>query len=82
MNVAAFAYSLAEMHEHGVAYAKQVVRNAQALASALSEEGFKVVAEHKGFTQSHQVLVKTHKMIAPTRAMNWRARVGVLCYDT
>ncbi len=56
-NVAALAIALVEMKVFGRDYAKQIVKNAKALANALAEEGFKVVAENKGFTESHQVLV-------------------------
>jgi glycine hydroxymethyltransferase len=45
------------MLEFGKEYASQVVKNAKALAQGLYERGFKVLAEHKGFTQSHVILV-------------------------
>ena len=56
-NVAALAIALCEMMAFGCEYARQIVKNAKALAEALADEGFRVVAEHKGFTRSHQVLV-------------------------
>lgn len=55
--IAALTLALAEMKEFGRAYARQVIRNAQALAVALHEYGFPVVCSHLGFTQSHQVLL-------------------------
>lgn len=55
--VAALAVALAEMMEFGREYAAQVVRNAQALARALHEEGFKVVCPELGYTRSHAILV-------------------------
>lgn len=55
--VAALAVALAEMIEFGREYAVQVIRNAQALAKALFEEGFKVLCPELGFTKSHTVLV-------------------------
>jgi glycine hydroxymethyltransferase len=45
------------MLEFGNEYAAQVVKNAKALAQALYERGFNVLAEHKGFTQSHVILI-------------------------
>jgi glycine hydroxymethyltransferase len=51
------AVALAEMLEFGRKYAKQVIRNAKALGQALYERGFKVLAEHKGFTESHVLLI-------------------------
>jgi glycine hydroxymethyltransferase len=56
-SVAALALAAAEMLAFGEEYARAVVRNAKALAQALHDEGFSVVAEHLGFTQSHQVLL-------------------------
>ncbi len=56
-HVASLTVALLEMKEFGRGYARQIIRNAKALANALAEEGFRVVAEHKGFTESHQVLI-------------------------
>ena len=55
-NVAGLAVVLAEMTEFGVEYCKQIRKNAKALAQSLHERGWKVIAEHKGFTESHVVL--------------------------
>jgi glycine hydroxymethyltransferase len=55
-NVAGLAIALAEMIEFGQSYTEQIVKNAKALAQSLHERGWKVVAEHKGFTQSHVLL--------------------------
>jgi glycine hydroxymethyltransferase len=56
-NVAGLAVVLAEMTEFGVEYCTQIMKNAKALAQALHERGWSVIAEHKGFTESHVVLV-------------------------
>jgi glycine hydroxymethyltransferase len=55
--VAGLTIACAEMLQFGEEYARQIVRNAKALAQALYERGFKVLAEHKGFTQSHVILI-------------------------
>lgn len=55
--VAALTLTLAEIRTFGREYARQVVRNAQALAKALSEHGFPVMCAHLGYTRSHQVLL-------------------------
>jgi len=55
--VAGVTVACAEMLEFGKEYTRQVVKNAKALAQALYERGFKVLAEHKGFTESHVILV-------------------------
>ena len=54
-HMAAKGVTAAEMLEHGKAYAAQIIANAKAFAEALHAEGFSVVAEHKGFTESHQI---------------------------
>jgi glycine hydroxymethyltransferase len=54
-HMAAKGVTAAEMLEHGELYAAQIIANAKAFAEALHAEGFTVVAEHKGFTESHQV---------------------------
>jgi len=56
-NVAGLAIALSEMLEFGVEYHKNVINNAKALGEALYEQGFKVLMEHKGFTESHQIVV-------------------------
>jgi len=56
-SVAGVAVAFAEMLEFGREYAEQIVRNAKALGQALFERGFKVLAEHKGFTESHVLLI-------------------------
>jgi len=55
--VAGVTVACAEMIEFGNDYAAQVVKNAKALAQALYDRGFNVLAEHKGFTQSHVILI-------------------------
>jgi len=55
--IAALTLALAEMKRFGQAYARQVIRNSQALAKALYDYGFPVVCKHLGFTQSHQTIL-------------------------
>ncbi|HET6398766.1 MAG TPA: aminotransferase class I/II-fold pyridoxal phosphate-dependent enzyme, partial [Candidatus Thermoplasmatota archaeon] len=50
--------ALAEFKEYGAAYARDTVRNAQALAAALAAEGFDVLGESRGYTLSHQVVTR------------------------
>ncbi len=56
-NVAGLAITLTEMLEFGQKYHKNVIENAKALGAALHERGLKVLMEHKGFTESHQIVV-------------------------
>ncbi|MDH7557332.1 MAG: hypothetical protein QHH18_01825 [Candidatus Bathyarchaeota archaeon] len=55
--IAALTLALMEMEKFGKAYAKQVVRNSQALAKALFDHGFPVICSHLGFTKSHQIIL-------------------------
>lgn len=55
--IAALTLALAEMKKFGKAYAKQIVRNSQVLAKALSDYGFPAICRHLGFTRSHQVII-------------------------
>lgn len=55
--LAATAVTGIEMKLYGREYASQITRNAKAFAEALAENGFKVVAENKGYTESHQVII-------------------------
>lgn len=57
-HVAAKAIAFAEHLEFGKEYAKQTIKNAQHLAQALYERGFKVFGEKLGFTKSHQILLE------------------------
>jgi len=59
--VAGVTIACAEMLEFGKEYAGQIVKNAKALAQALYERRFNVLAEHKGFTQSHVILIDITK---------------------
>jgi len=56
-NVAGLSVALTEMLEFGKDYHKKVIQNAKALAEALYERGINVIMEHKGFTESHQIVV-------------------------
>lgn len=56
-NVAGLAITFAEMLEFGKEYHKNVIDNAKALGQALYERGINALMEHKGFTESHQIVV-------------------------
>ncbi|MHA1929156.1 MAG: hypothetical protein ACTSV2_11340 [Candidatus Thorarchaeota archaeon] len=51
------AVAFAELMEFGKDYTGQILKNAKALAQALHERDFHVIAEHRGFTESHTILV-------------------------
>jgi glycine hydroxymethyltransferase len=54
--VAALAAAAAELIAFGREYMAQIVANAQALGAALHERGIPMLASHKGFTRTHQVI--------------------------
>lgn len=54
--VAALAVSAAEMVEYGEVYMAQIVKNSQALGKALDERGVPVLAAHRGYSKTHQVI--------------------------
>jgi len=56
-HMAGKAVAFAEALEFGKDYANQVIKNAKILAQALSDAGFKVLGENRGFTKSHQIAV-------------------------
>jgi len=58
----ALAITILEMNRFGQEYAEQVIRNAKKLAEELYSYGFKVLCPHKGFTESHQVLIDVREL--------------------
>ena len=56
-HMAAKAVAFAEALEFGKDYATQVIKNAKLFAEALSDKGFRVLGESRGFTKSHQIAV-------------------------
>jgi glycine hydroxymethyltransferase len=60
-SLAGKAVAFAEFLEFGREYASQVIKNAKVLGQALYDQGFKVLGEKKGFTQSHTVIVDVLK---------------------
>lgn len=55
--VASLAYTMIELLKFGRDYARQVVRNSQALAKTLDELGVPVKCKSAGYSKSHQVLL-------------------------
>lgn len=66
--IAALAMALIEMKHFGREYARQVIRNAKALAKALHEHGLPVTCHDYDYTKSHQIFLnygwKKGKLIA------------------
>lgn len=64
----ALAITTLEMMYFGETYANQVIKNAKHFAESLAGEGFNVVAEHLGYTNSHIVLVDISKRCPAAKA--------------
>ncbi len=60
--MAALCIALDEMQRFGKQYARQIVRNAKALAESLYGKGFDVLAADHGFTESHALAVNVGKL--------------------
>lgn len=65
--IAALGVALTEMEKFGRQYARQVIRNSQALARALDENGVRLLGKTDGFTRSHQTLVDVPSLLEATR---------------
>ncbi|MGA7922359.1 MAG: serine hydroxymethyltransferase [Thermoplasmata archaeon] len=76
--MAALAVSLAEHLEFGREYARQTVKNAQALAQALHERGFDVLAPNLGFTRSHTIAVRVTREGGGAEVSQRLAAAGVI----
>jgi len=59
--LAGVTIACAEMLEFGRDYVRQVIKNSKTLGQALYERGFNVLAEHKGFTESHVIIIDITK---------------------
>ena len=77
--MAGLGVALAEHIEFGETYAKQVIANAQALGQALFERGFKVLAEHKGFTASHTLAIDVSEQGGGRDVSLWMEQANMIC---
>ena len=78
-HIAALAVSLLEVEKFGVNYAKQIIKNAKALAESLYNDGFNVVAAHKGFTETHQILVDVSKFGGGNTVSTLLEKSNIIC---
>lgn len=76
----ALAASILEMKEYGKEYGTQIVKNSKALARALDEEGFKVLGNKKGYTETHLLLMDAGGLVdaAPAKHLE---KAKILCSD-
>jgi len=86
-HIPALIVTALEMESYGKEYAQQVVKNARKLAESLAEMGFKVLGEHLGYTQSHQVVLDVrgqgggHKVAKTLQEANIIVNKNLLPYD-
>lgn len=73
----ALAITLAEMHGYWPEYARSVVENARAFASALWGQGIPVHGLEFGFTECHQVFIDVADLIEPELAARRLLAVGI-----
>ena len=59
--VAALAVSAAEMLGFGNVYMGQIIKNSKALGKALSQRGIPMLAEDRGYSNSHQVIANVRQ---------------------
>ncbi len=76
--VAALAVSAAEMIAFGRVYMAQIVRNAQALGAALAQRGIPVLAAHKGYTTTHQVIANVRAFGGGLEVAHRLARANII----
>jgi glycine hydroxymethyltransferase len=76
--VAALAVSAAEMIAFGRDYMAQIVRNAQALGAALDRHGIPMLAAHKGYTRTHQVIADVHSFGGGLEVAHRLARANII----
>jgi glycine hydroxymethyltransferase len=76
--VAALAVSAAELLAFGKAYMAQIVENARALAAALEKRGVPVLAAHKGYTTTHQVIANVRQFGGGLEVAHRLARANLI----
>lgn len=76
--VAALAVSAVEMITYGQVYMAQIVRNAQALGAALDRRGIPILAAHKGYTTTHQVIADVHQFGGGLEVAHLLARTNII----
>ncbi len=76
--VAALAVAAAEMVAFGRSYMAEIVRNAQALGAALDHRGITVLAAHKGYTRTHQIILDVRRYGGGLEVAQRLARANII----
>ncbi len=75
----ALSVTALEMNEFGEEYSKQIIRNAKALAEALTDQGFEVLCPDLGFTESHQAIVNVKEFGGGKIVANTLENCNIIC---
>ncbi|MEM4390214.1 MAG: serine hydroxymethyltransferase [Candidatus Micrarchaeia archaeon] len=75
----AYLITLFEMKKWGKEYAAQTVRNARAFGAALAEQGFRMIGEDRGYSESHQVLSDVRELGSSTEIVQALERANIIC---
>ncbi|MEC7166071.1 MAG: glycine hydroxymethyltransferase, partial [SAR324 cluster bacterium] len=73
------ALTIREMKVYGKNYAADIIRNAQALGSALDTAGVPVEAKEFGFTQSHQIAINVSSFGPGKEIARLLAESNIIC---
>src|SRR6266851_990519 len=76
--VAALAVAAAEMIAFGRTYMAEIVRNAQCLGAALDRRGITVLAAHKGYTRTHQIILDMRRYGGGIEVAGRLARANII----
>lgn len=76
--VAALAVSAAEMIAFGEVYMARIVDNARALGAALDRRGITMLAAHKGYTATHQVIADVRRQGGGIEVARRLARANIV----
>src|SRR6266851_5110496 len=76
--VAALAVASAEMIAFGRTYMAEIVRNAQCLGAALDRRGITVLAAHKGYTRTHQIILDMRRYGGGIEVAGRLARANII----
>lgn len=75
----ALLIAVREMKQYGKDYAKQIIKNAQALGKALTSCGIHVEAQEFGFTASHQIAVNVANIEGGLQAAIALEKNDIIC---
>lgn len=76
--VAALAASATEFLAFGKEYMAQIVANAKTLGKALHDRGLTVLGSHKGFTETHQIILDVKRFGGGLHVANKLAKANII----